>query len=87
MRHVSLTCVNHPELRWHCKSIAVNSDGVTARAYNGARRIFFSGSTNNEWPHRHADECSCSPGDLRIAPDDPFYTMTPAEIKAAIDAD
>jgi hypothetical protein len=40
MRHVRLTCLNHPNLRWQCKSIAVNSIGQ----YNGARNIFFLGS-------------------------------------------
>ena len=40
MRHVRLTCLNHPNLRWQCKSIAVNSEG----RYNGARNIFYLGT-------------------------------------------
>lgn len=40
MRHVILTCVNHPLLRWSTKEIAVSSNGK----YNGARQIFFNGT-------------------------------------------
>jgi hypothetical protein len=38
MRHVILTCKNHPKLRWITKEIAV-SDGK----YNGHRSLFFMG--------------------------------------------
>lgn len=86
MRHVSLTCIHHPNLRWQCKSIAVNSIGQ----YNGARNIFFNGSVEK----RDADlqaigefikaepgtrlttlgadvpECTCPPSDLRFAPEE-----------------
>lgn len=77
MRHVRLTCVNHPELRWQCKSIAVNSQGQ----YNGARNIFFLGQKVANSPYEHFDcleviegklikECECSPNDLRFAPEE-----------------
>lgn len=81
MRHVSLTCKNHLNLRWSTKSIAVNSDG----SYNGMRNIFFKGQisepvkfydamsgvkasriVNNEL----VEECTCSPADLTFAPED-----------------
>ncbi len=39
MRHVILTCKNHPELRWSCKEIAFSDEG----GYNGSRNIFFNG--------------------------------------------
>ena len=42
MRHVSLTCKNHPNLRWSTKSIAVSNGG-----YNGARNIFFNGAISS----------------------------------------
>ena len=59
MRHVLLTCIHHPELRWQCKSIAVNALGQ----YNGARHIFYrSGEI--------APECSCSPSALRFSPEE-----------------
>lgn len=38
MRHVILTCKNHPELRWSTKEIAVSNG-----RYNGQRTIFFNG--------------------------------------------
>lgn len=61
MRHVTLTCKHHPELRWSCKSIAFNyPDG----GYNGARHIFFNGAVND----KYAPECSCPPSDLILAP-------------------
>lgn len=58
MRHVTLTCVNHPMLRWSCKSIAVNNIGQ----YNGARNIFYL--TDN------VSECTCPSSDLRFAPEE-----------------
>lgn len=57
MRHVQLTCINHPELRWFCKEIAVNAIGQ----YNGARNIFFDGT---------GPECPCPPSDLRFSPEE-----------------
>lgn len=40
MSHVRMTCLNHPDLRWSCKAIAVTADG----RYNGLRNIFFLGT-------------------------------------------
>lgn len=57
MRHVTLTCINHPELRWSCKEIAVNSIGQ----YNGMRHIFFNGP---------GPECPCKADALRFAPEE-----------------
>lgn len=67
MRHVTLTCKNHPDLRWQCKSIAANKDG----SYNGARHIFFNG-LHKEGHHdlTHVTECSCPPSDLTWAPEE-----------------
>jgi hypothetical protein len=69
MRHVLLTCRNHPHLRWMCKEIAVNKDG----SYNGARNIFYLGTSTPE--HSGFDarftepECSCKPSELTFAPE------------------
>lgn len=60
MRHISLTCKNHPELRWSCKSIATSANG----GYNGSRHIFFLGSADDKF----AAECPCHPRDLILAP-------------------
>ena len=72
MRHVSITCKNHPELRWSCKDVAWNFPG-----YNGSRGIFFSGrytgklhSDGSGAECEPADECSCPVSDLRTAPED-----------------
>ena len=57
MRHVSLTCKNHPELRWSCKSIAF----TPGKGYNGIRHIFFATG---------GDECRCPSADLVLAPEE-----------------
>lgn len=57
MRHVSLTCINHPKLRWQCKEIAVNEIGQ----YNGSRNIFYLSDE---------PECMCPPSDLRFSPEE-----------------
>lgn len=72
MRHCTLTCLNHPDLRWSCKEIAVTKIGQ----YNGARNIFYlgtvqetrlsDGSFDYKW---QVPECKCSPADLRFAPE------------------
>ena len=59
MRHVTLTCKNHPELRWQCKSIATSPNG----GYNGSRHIFYLSDDA-------AQECSCHPHDLILAPEE-----------------
>ena len=42
--HKSLTCENHPNLRWSCKDIAITDDG----RYNGMRNIFFFGGLRSD---------------------------------------
>lgn len=76
MRHVSLTCKNHPELRWSTKEIAVNSDG----SYNGDRNIFFNGRITDPVVfysdmsgvkcEQDTPECSCDASMLTFAPED-----------------
>ncbi len=36
MNHVTLTCKNHPNLRWHCKEVA-----WVGGYYDGSRSLFF----------------------------------------------
>jgi len=70
MKHVKLTCKNHPALRWHCKAIAY-TEGV---GYNGTRHIFFSGregkpDTVADWKVIGGEivnihECDCPSTDL-----------------------
>ena len=67
MRHVSLTCIHHPALRWQCKSIATNRNG----SYNGARHIFYNGVPRADGKgFDYVPECSCPPSDLRFAPEE-----------------
>lgn len=56
----TLTCKNHPELRWLTKTIATNKDG----SYNGIRNIFFQ-----SWPDK---ECDCKTSELTWAPEETF---------------
>jgi hypothetical protein len=78
MRHVILTCVNHPNLRWSCKEIAVSNG-----RYNGARRIFFLGTPTGAgmyddgsglrcttFTDRPVNECECNASTLIVAPED-----------------
>jgi len=84
MRHVILTCKNHPELRWSTKECA-----VTNGKYNGQRNIFFEGRpvyNLNGTPKMYEDasglsctmfkdeklihECDCLLGDLVVAEED-----------------
>jgi len=81
MRRVSLTCRNHPTLRWSCKEVAFTD----AHGYNGARSIIFVGrSTGKFYPDLSGvecedfdtatstwiAECSCPPSDLIRASED-----------------
>jgi hypothetical protein len=84
MRHVILTCRNHPNLRWSTKECAFTDE----HGYNGSRNIFFDGETTGkmfedgsglkcEDTRERADgsweiisECKCSPKDLIRAPED-----------------
>lgn len=67
MRHIHLTCKNHPELRWQCKSVAY-TEGY---GYNGARSIFFNGRHLGGHAYNcdtNVRECDCPPTDLILAP-------------------
>jgi hypothetical protein len=85
MRHVILTCKNHPNLRWSCKEIAF----IDRIGYTGARNIFFNGVPTGKWYSDKSgiecsrvkkdstgeiiglvEECDCSPGFLIKAPED-----------------
>lgn len=85
MRHVILTCKNHPELRWSTKGCAFSDEG----GYNGSRNIFFKGTPTGEGMYSDGSglncsqlikkedgtmetvhECSCSSRDLVRAPED-----------------
>lgn len=63
MRHIALTCKNHPHLRWTAKSIAVNRDG----SYNGRRNIFFDDCMIIDGKIQR--ECDCPPSMLTFADD------------------
>jgi hypothetical protein len=54
-RHISLTCANHPDLRWSTKNIS----------HIGARSIFFCQQAADE------RECDCPAKDLRVVEDRP----------------
>lgn len=66
MRHVILTCKNHPELRWQCKSIAF----TPGYGYNQSRNIFYNGHVDGSYPI----ECPCPPTDLELAPGEIYPT-------------
>lgn len=72
MRHLHLTCKNHPLLLWTCKAIAFTPTDDGGR-YNHSRHIFPQG-----------EECSCPPDDLRLAPCDPWYGLTKVEQEEAL---
>lgn len=84
MRHLILTCKQHPELRWSCKSVAYSP----GRGYNGARHIFFQGSVKERVPSApFVRECECSPGDLILAPEDEWSGLTLDEQRKLINED
>lgn len=86
MRHVSLTCRNHPELRWSCKSVAFSP----GHGYNGQRHIFFSGvkdKATKSHPDAPEVECSCPPTDLVLAPEDEWSTLSIDDQRKAIEED
>ena len=84
MRHVILTCKNHPELRWSCKEIAF-TDSPTG-GYNGSRHLHFNGTPDGTGMFSDgsglactmsdkdgriiAQECACLTSDLILAPED-----------------
>lgn len=81
MRHIILTCKNHPQLRWSCKEIAF-TEGL---GYNGARSLSYIGTPDgtgmfsdgsglscrlvdeNGYP---VEECDCQISDLVLASED-----------------
>jgi hypothetical protein len=74
MRHVTLTCKNHPCLRWTCKSIAYSP----GHGYNGMRHIFY----NSDVP-----ECDCKASELIPAPEDPWSKLSEADQITALNND
>ncbi len=80
MRHVILTCKNHPDLRWSCKEIAFTDE----HGYDGSRNIYFCGVPTGKGmcsdrsgldcsiitPTGLVEECNCSPRELIRAPED-----------------
>lgn len=75
MRHVTLTCVNHPQLRWTCKSIA----WTPTMGYNGQRNIFFQGLQDGSY----VPECTCSAELLKLAPEDRWYGLSADDLAKA----
>jgi hypothetical protein len=80
MRHVILTCTNHPNLRWSCKEIAVSNG-----KYNGIRNIRFLGEPSGKGMYADGsgldcttlgvEECLCNGMDtFVIAPEDKLVT-------------
>ena len=86
MRHVILTCKNHPNLRWGCKEIAFSDSG----GYNGCRNIFFRGEPTGDGMFNDGsgldcsvltadrqnviEECTCPASDLIRADEDKLVT-------------
>jgi hypothetical protein len=79
-----LTCKNHTNLRWSCKPQAW-TEGV---GFNHSRNIFFCGTPSGRGMYGDGSgldctevvggevvrECSCSPKDLILAPEDALVT-------------
>ena len=61
MRHIHLTCRNHPNLRWLTKSIAWSNE----HGYNGMRHIHYIGQ---EGAGPIEPECPCKADSLILAP-------------------
>ena len=78
MRQLLLTCKNHPDLRWSCKSIAF----TPGYGYNGARHIFYFGSASDPHCHKGPEplECTCPPTDLILAPGE-VYTEEDRKVR------
>ncbi len=82
MRHVILTCKNHPRLRWSCKEIAFSDK----YGYDGSRNIFFGGVPDDNGMYSDnsglsctrikdnelVEECSCPASNLIRAPEDRY---------------
>ena len=84
MRHVTLACKNHLQLRWTCKSVAY----TPGEGYNGSRNIFFQYTGDRDKPSdAPAHECSCSARELILAPEDPWAGLSLEEQRKAIAED
>jgi hypothetical protein len=90
MRHVTLCCKKHQQLRWNCKSIAY----TPGKGYNGQRNIFFQGrkveqGTSLTTEHRNSlvPECDCPPSELTLAPEDKWANLSLEAQREAIDND
>lgn len=84
MRHVSLMCSNHPQLRWSTKEVAVAVDNQGGYHYNGQRNLFFCGETTGTLygdgsgvdcvmvreDGSWVEECNCPSSALVRAPED-----------------
>ena len=80
MSHNTLTCENHPHLRWSCKTQAISYDKDGNGRYNGTRSIFFKGQYDpsvdaHGWDKCHqvvrdvlVQECACSSRKLILLP-------------------
>lgn len=82
MRHLILTCKNHPNLRWSCKSLAF----TPGQGYNGARNLFYHGEKEKSG---HPDvpqmaECKCEGKDLILAPEDLWASLSEKDLKQKI---
>lgn len=95
MKHVALTCKNHTQLRWSCKSLAY----TPGRGYNHQRHIFYLGTRLTDEQRKVMGlsencktalcepECVCPPTDLILAPEDEWSKLSEEEQRAAIKAD
>ncbi len=59
MKHISLTCRNHPQLRWRVKECA-----WTNGRYNGSRNIHYCGKIGAVRSDPFVEECACDVSDL-----------------------
>lgn len=89
MRHVLLTCKQHPKLRWCCKSVAF----TPGKGYNQQRRIFFLGEKQQDRRTLEVEnyycacECKCPSTDFVLAPEDLWAKLSESEQRKAIEED
>jgi hypothetical protein len=57
----TLTCKNHPKLRWVCKEMAWDEPTQT---YNGTRNLHYLGDKEDNY----VPECKCPLSDLQKVP-------------------
>jgi hypothetical protein len=62
MRHVILTCKNHPNLRWSTKACACNEGGAPGdpALYNSTRGIFFNGEPSGRGMYADNSGLDCT---------------------------